>query len=177
MSEIGHVVMTLKHVDGEIGVVFGLTCDAVECFERRLDVILLDNAVQLSHQVSIQLVVLVELFLGSAAIVDANLLVGVVQLPGLALVLFVKVDHKEWVLKVDEEVAHVGLLFGFLLVRDNVYAPEHIFVRLANLVLQLLLAVAARDVFHAKIRPQILAQLDLLHLDGLVEAASIRLVV
>lgn len=121
--------------------------------------------------------VLVELFFGCAAIVDANLLVRVVQLPSLALVFLVEVDHKEGVLEVNEEVAHVGLLFGFFFVRDNGHAPEHISVGLANLVLQLLLAVATGDVLDAKIRPQILTLLDELHFDRFIEAAPIGLVV
>lgn len=149
LIEISYVVRVLKHVDCDIGVVFRLSRAAIKRIERRLNIVFLDNAVQLSHEVAIQLVVLVELFLGRTAVVDANLLVRVVQLPGLALVLLVEVDHKEGVLEINEEVTHVGLLFGFFFVRDNVYAPKHIPVRLANLVLQLLLAVATWDVFHA----------------------------
>jgi len=64
-------------------------------------------------------VTIVTLFFWRAPVVDADLLVRVVELPRLALVLLIEVDDEERVLEVNEEVAHIGHFLGLLLVRNN----------------------------------------------------------
>ena len=140
---------------------------------------------KLGLEVAIEFVIFITLLFRLAAVVNSNLLVRVVQLPGLALILLVEVHDEERVLEVDEEVAHVGHLLGLLLVRDDVDVPEHVAVGLVDLVLQLLLVVSTRDVFDAKVGAKIEGLLDAIYLHrrslsvalalvGVVRAAVLR---
>ena len=86
-----------------------------------------------------------------ATVVDAYLLVRVVQLPVLVLILFIEIDDEEWVLKVDEEVSHVCVLLWLFLIGDDIKIAVSVFVRPVDLFLKLLFVIAARDVFDAKI--------------------------
>lgn len=142
---------------------FGHLGGSNEIFERRSDFVLLDDFLQLALQVGVELGIGVTLLLGVVAVEDADLLVLVGLLPGAALVLLVKVDDEERVLEVDEEVTHVGHLLGLFFVKDDVDGGVPVFVRLVDLLLQLVLRKAARDVLDAKIRPRVyplLHQLD-----------------
>ena len=95
----------------------------------------LNNAMQLVHKVDVQLIDGRTLFLGVAAVVHADFLVRVVQLPGFTLVLVVEVDDEEWILEVDEEVAHVRHLLRLFLVFDYVKSGITSLVVPINLVL------------------------------------------
>lgn len=121
---------------------------------------LLDNSVELGRQIIVKFVIFITLLFGLNSIVDSDLLIRVVKLPGLALVLLVEVDHKKGVLEVDEEVAHVRHLLRFFLIRNDVDVPEHVLVRLVDLVSQLFLGVSARNVLDAEVRPQITSLFD-----------------
>ena len=126
------------------------------------------------------MVVVALLFLRVASIVDANLLVRVVQLPVLVLILLVKVDHEQRMLEVDKEVPHVSHLLWLLLVRDDVEVGVSVLVRSVDFLLQLLLIVAEGDILHTKVGAQVHALLDKVNADWialtpirLVRAASI----
>jgi hypothetical protein len=110
----------------------------------------------------------VTLFLGISPVKDAYLFIRVVQLPGLALILLVEINDEKGVLKVYEEVAHVVLVLGHLFVRNNVNCCVPIKLRFIDLVLELLLLIATRDVLHAKICAQVLPLLHLFNLDWLI---------
>ena len=110
---------------------------------------------------------------GVASVVDAHLFVRVVQLPVLVLVLLVEIHHEQRVLEVDKEVPHVGILLWLFLISDDVKVAVSVFVRAVDLLFQLFLVVAARDVLHAKVRARVFTLLYKFHLDGL-SLASIR---
>lgn len=73
------------------------------------------------------------------------------ELPSLTLVLVVEVDDEKWILKVNEEVAHVGHLLGLLLVFDDVKRGISPFMIAINLVFELLFGVATWDIFHTQV--------------------------
>ena len=117
--------------------------------ERRDYAILLDDLAKLANQIPVQLLIVVAFFLGIAAVIDADLLLRVVQLPVLVLVFLVKIDDKERMLKVNEKVSHVSILLRFFLIGDNVKIAVSIFVSAIDLLLELFFVVATRDVFDA----------------------------
>ena len=133
----------------------------------------LNNAMQLIHKVDVQLIDGWTLFLGVAAVVHADLLVRVVQLPGFTLVLVVEVDDEEWILEVDEEVAHVRHLLRLFLVFDYVKSGITSLVVPINLVLEFFLGISTRDVFHAKVGSQIRALLNQVNPDWFVIASLV----
>ena len=89
------------------------------------------------------------LLLRVASVVDADLLVRVVQLPVLILILFIEIDNEKRVLKVDEEVAHIRVLLRLFLISDDVKVAVSILVSPINFLLELLFVVATRDVLDA----------------------------
>jgi len=119
--------------------------------QRRDYAILLDDLAKLANQIPVQLLIVVAFFLGIAAVIDADLLLRVVQLPVLVLVFLVKIDDKERMLKVNEKVSHVSILLRFFLIGDNVKIAVSIFVSAIDLLLELFFVVATRDVFDAKV--------------------------
>jgi len=129
--------------------------------------------VQLVDQTRLQLIDGWALFLGVATIVDPDLLVGVVELPRLALVLVVEVDDEERVFEVDEEVAHVGHLLWLLFVFNNVERGIPALVVAIDLVFQLLFRVAAWDVLDAEVSSQLKTLLHEVNLDRLAVASLI----
>ena len=106
---------------------------------------------ELVNQVCVEFVDRRALFLRISAIVHANLLIGVVEFPSLTLVLVVEVHHEQWILEVNEEVAHVGHLLRLLLVFDDVKRGISSFMIAINLVFEFLLGVATWDIFHTQI--------------------------
>ena len=145
----------------------------LEILEWHRDSILFNDAVELVDEVGVELVNGWAFLFGVAAVVDADLLVGVVELPRLPLVLVVKVDDEERVLEVDEEVTHVRHLLRLFLVFDNVQRGVSALVVLVYLVFQLLLGVAAGDVFDAQVGPQVQPLLHQVNLHGLIVASLI----
>lgn len=128
---------------------------------------------QLVDQTRLQLIDGWALFLGVATIVDPDLLVGVVELPRLALVLVVEVDDEERVFEVDEEVAHVSHLLWLLFVFNNVERGIPALVVAIDLVFQLLFRVAAWDVLDAEVSSQLKTLLHEVNLDRLAVASLI----
>ena len=97
------------------------------------------------------------------------------ELPRLTLILFVEVHYEERVLEVDEEVSHVGHLLRLFLISDNVECRVPVLLCSIDLILQLFLRVAARNILDTQVGSQILSHLDQLDLDGLVVPTSVRL--
>ena len=89
------------------------------------------------------------LLLRVAPVVDADLLVRVVQLPVLVLILLIEIDNEKRMLKVDEEVAHVRVLLRLFLIGDDVEIAVSILVRSVDFLLELLFVVATRDILDA----------------------------
>ena len=100
------------------------------------------------------------LSLGVSSIVDSDLLLRVVELPCLPLILYIEVYDEEWMLKFNEEVAHVRHLFGFFLVSDHVKRRVEAFVGPIDLIFQLFFGVATRDVLDTEIGSQVLGLFD-----------------
>ena len=115
------------------------------------------------------------LFLGRATIIDTDLLVAIVKLPRLTLILLVEIYDEERVLKVDEEVSHVGHFLRLLLISDDIKCRVPVLLCSIDLILQLFLRVAARNILYTQVCSQILSHLNQLDPDGLVVPASIRL--
>ena len=122
---------------------------ALEVLERNRDAILLNDPVQLTYEARIQLVDWWTLLLWVAAVVHADFLVGVVELPGLTLVLIVEVNNEQWVLEIDEKVPHIRHFLRLLLVFNDVKSGISPFMVLIDLVLELFLGVSAWNVFNA----------------------------
>ena len=91
------------------------------------------------------------LLLRISPVVDAHLLVRVVELPIFVLVLLVKIDDEKWMFEVDEEVTHVRVLLRFFLIGDDVEVAIPVLVGPVDLLLELLFIVAAGDIFDAKV--------------------------
>ena len=146
---------------------------SLEILERHRDSILFNDAVELVDEVGVELVDGRAFLFGIAAVVDADLLVGVVELPRLPLILVVKVNNEERVLEIDEEVPHVRHLLRLFLIFNDVQRGVSPLVVLVYLVFQLLLGVAAGDVFDAQVGPQVRPLLHQVDLHGLVIASLI----
>ena len=115
------------------------------------------------------------LFFGRATIIDTDLLVAVVELPRLTLILLVEVHDEQRVLEVDKEVSHVGHLLRLFLISDDVKCRVPVLLCSIDLILQLFLRVAARNILDTQVGSQVLSHLDQLHLDRLVVSTSVRL--
>ena len=146
---------------------------ALEVLERNRDAILLNDPVQLIDEARIQLVDWWTLLLWVAAVVHADFLVGVVELPGLTLVLIVEVNNEQWVLEIDEKVPHIRHFLRLLLVFNDVESGISPFMVLIDLILELFLGVSAWNVFNAKVGPEIKALFDQVNSDWLVIACLI----
>ena len=132
---------------------------ALEFLQWSRDAVPLDDTMQFVNKVDVKLVDRRTLFLRITAVVDADLLVRVVELPGLTLVLVVKVNDEQWVLEVDEEVTHIRHFLWLLLILDNVKSRVSPFVVTIDFVLQFFLRISAWDVLHAKVGSQIMTLL------------------
>ena len=128
-----------------------LLIHALEALKGRRDVILTHYALDLAHEVSVKLMAIETLFLGRATIVDTDLLVAVVELPRLTLILLVEVHDEERVLEVDEEVSHVGHLLRLLLIGDDVECRVPVLLCSVDLILQLFLRIAARNILDTQV--------------------------
>ena len=128
---------------------------------------------KLVHQISVQLVDWRTLSFRVAAVIDSYLLIRVVEFPGFTLIFVEEVHHEEWVLKVNEEVAHVGHFLGFLLVFNDVKSGISSLVVTINLVLELFLGIPTWDVFYAKICSQFKPLLDEVNSDRLTIASLV----
>ena len=148
---------------------------SLEVLKGCRDVILTHNALDLAHEVSVKLMSIETLFLRRATIIDTDLLVTVVELPRLTLILLVEVHNEERVLEVDEEVSHVGHLLRLLLISDDVECRIPVLLCPIDLILELFLRVAARNILDTQVGSKVLTQLDQIDLDRLVVPASVRL--
>lgn len=173
-TQVAHVALALWQVVSlqEAFIEFWLN-HSLELLQWHCDAVLFDNSVQLVDQTRLQLIDRWTLFLGVAAIVDPDLLVGVVELPRLTLVLVVEVDDEERVFKVNEEVAHVGHLLWLLFVFNNVERGIPALVVAIDLVFQLLFRVAAWDVLDAEVSSQLKTLLHEVNLDRLAVSSLI----
>ena len=126
----------------------------LELLKWRCNRILFNDSMKLINQSCVELVDGRALFLRITTIVDANLLVRVMKLPGLTLVLVKEIYNEEWVLEVDEEVTHVCHFLWLLLILDDVKRRVSALVVAVDLIFKLFLCIAARDVFHAQVCSQ-----------------------
>ena len=144
----------------------------IELLQRSLNVVFFYDFSKLAHQegILVRLVVSMAIFARIVSIVDANLVFAEAWLQNLALVLLVKVDDEERMLESDKEVAFVCCLFWLLLVRNRFNGPVATLVLTIDLLLELLLGVAAGDVLDAQVGAQVLRLFHKLNLHGLVIA-------
>ena len=169
----GDMAVTLKR-DGCDVSIFSLLGLALELVQGSRDVVLGNDLMKFANQVCIELVPIVTLFFGRSAVEDHDLFVRVMGLPHSALVFLKEVHDKERVLEIDEEVAHVGHLFGLLLIGDNIASGVAASVIDIDLVPQILLCVAARKVLNAEVRAEIFALLHEFDLNRLVCGCPVR---
>lgn len=74
-SEAADHVLVRPHANLESLIIFWLLRHPIEFFERSLDVILFDDFLEFCLELAVEFVAIVALFLGVAAVEDADLLV------------------------------------------------------------------------------------------------------
>jgi len=81
----------------------------IEVLKRSLDVVLLDDHTEFAHQehILVKLVISVVFFLRIVTVINSDLILLKIRLKYLSLILLIKIDDKERVLKADEKVALV----------------------------------------------------------------------
>ena len=83
------------------------------------------------------------------SIVDANLVFTDARLKDFPLILLVKVNDEERVLKPNKEVSLVSRFFWLLLIGNGINRVVATLVLLIDFLLKLLFGVAARNIFDA----------------------------
>ena len=125
----------------------------IEQVKRCLNIVFLDNFAQLAHdeRVFVRLVARVVAVFTAwiVPIVDAHLVFAHARLQNFPLILLVEVHDEERMLEPDEEVPLIGRFFGLLLIGNWINRVVATLVLLVDLLFELLLGVAAGDVFDA----------------------------
>jgi len=111
----------------------------------------------------------------SEAIADQSLLLTGVVVPCSTLELMHEVKHEQRMLEVNEDEAAVhSLLALIVLIRNILDRGVSVGMRAVDLDPELFLAVAARQVLDAEVRPQVLAGLDPLDVDDVLDLDRIE---